>query len=64
MPLAICKSYSKENLFLQNTPFATAKQAEEEFEKIFLAKSGNVWSERNRFEAKPKRYRLVDIEQV
>jgi hypothetical protein len=48
----------------QNTPFATAKQAEDEFQKIFQAKSGNVWSERGRFEAKPKRYRLVDIGQV
>jgi hypothetical protein len=48
----------------QNTPFATAKQAEEEFEKIFRSKSGNAWTEREKFEQKSKKYRIVDLEQV
>lgn len=45
----------------QNTPYGTAEQAVEEFEKIFKAKSGNEWSERANFEVKPKKYRLVNV---
>ena len=52
------------NWTFQNTPFATAKQAEDEFEKIFKAKSGNNWSERKDFENKSKKYRLVDQDRV
>ena len=47
----------------QNTPFGQEKQAVEEFEKIFKAKTGNEWSEKERkFENKPGRYRLVSTD--
>ncbi len=46
----------------QNTPYGTAEQAIEEFEKIFKAKSGNEWANRDNFEEKPKKYRLVSLE--
>ena len=45
----------------QNTPYGSAEQAVEEFEKIFKAKTGNDWSERASFESKPKKYRPVKL---
>ena len=48
----------------QNTPFGSAEQAKEEFEKIFKAKSGNEWADKANFENKPKKYRLVKREHL
>ena len=46
----------------QNTPFNTAEQAVAEFEKIFNQKTGNRWSDRENFEKKSFKYRLVEQE--
>ncbi|ESO08808.1 hypothetical protein HELRODRAFT_190616 [Helobdella robusta] len=46
----------------QQTPFPLRADAEKEFKKVFRAKTGNDWSEYNKFEHKPKKYRLVSLE--
>ena len=46
----------------QNTPFGTAQQAIDEFKKVFKSKTGNEWKDRAGFEAKAKKYRLVDVD--
>ena len=46
----------------QNTPFNNAEQAVAEFEKIFKQKTGNQWSDRENFEKKSFKYRLVEHE--
>ena len=47
----------------QNTPFGQEEQAVEEFEKIFKAKTGNEWSEKEKkFENKQGKYRLVSTD--
>ena len=43
----------------QNTPFSQADEAIQEFTKIFKSKTGNDWSNRNSFEEKYKKYRIV-----
>jgi len=44
----------------QQTPFSTAEEAEQDFGKVFKAKTGNLWSERATFTKLPKKYALVD----
>ncbi len=44
----------------QNTPFGSAEQATQEFEKIFKEKTGNVWKHRDKFLAKQDKYRMVN----
>lgn len=46
----------------QNTPYSTPQEAIAEFEKIFKAKTGNNWEDRDNFENKPKKYRIVKRE--
>lgn len=48
----------------QNTPFGSAEQAVQEFEKIFKAKSGNEWTAAagSEFVIKKDKYRLVDVD--
>ena len=46
----------------QNTPFSKADEAIQEFTKIFKSKTGNEWSNRNSFEEKHKKYRIVHTE--
>lgn len=46
----------------QKTPFPTADEAVNEFEKIFKSKTGNEWQERHNFEKKQGKYRLLDID--
>ncbi len=48
----------------QNTPFAAAAAAEEEFRKIFRSKSGNDWEDRDDFVEQRKKYRLVKVEHL
>ena len=48
----------------QNTPFSNPEEAEEEFRKIFKAKSGNNWDELDNFENKNGKYRLVKKELI
>lgn len=50
----------------QNTPFGTAEQAVQEFEKIFKLKSGNDWANKanGSFEDKKNKYRLVDMDKI
>ena len=43
----------------QLTPFSTLDECRKEFLKIFRAKTGNVWTNIDQFEAKPKKYHLV-----
>jgi predicted DNA-binding WGR domain protein len=43
----------------QKTPFPTADEAVNEFEKIFKSKTGNEWQERHNFEKKQGKYRYV-----
>jgi len=45
----------------QRTPFASKEEAIAEFEKIFKSKSGNLWADRNKFERKPKKYKLMEV---
>ena len=44
------------------TAFSSLAGAEEEFCKIFRAKSGNVWTEKDNFQKKLKKYRLVKFD--
>ena len=46
----------------QNTPYSKGEEAMEEFKKIFKSKTGNEWSNRESFEEKPKKYRIVQAE--
>ena len=46
----------------QNTPFSKEEDAIEEFKKIFKSKTGNDWSNKETFENKPKKYRIVQAE--
>ena len=46
----------------QNTPFSKEEEAIEEFKKIFKSKTGNEWSNKESFEEKPKKYRIVQAE--
>ena len=48
----------------QNTPYSTPEEAIKEFSKIFKAKSGNDWDEREHFVNKQKKYRIVQAEHV
>jgi ankyrin repeat protein/predicted DNA-binding WGR domain protein len=48
----------------QQTPFNTAAEACTEFEKIFRAKTGNTWANRDNFEKKHKKYNLVKFQPV
>ena len=46
----------------QNTPFSKGEEAIEEFKKIFKSKTGNEWSNKESFEEKSKKYRIVQAE--
>ena len=46
----------------QNTPYSAPEEAIAEFCKIFAAKTGNKWDEKERFVAKPRKYRIVEME--
>ena len=46
----------------QNTPYSPPEEAVAEFCKIFAAKTGNKWEEKDNFKAKPRRYRIVEME--
>ena len=48
----------------QNTPYSTPEDAIKEFKKIFKAKSGNEWEDRESFVNKHKKYRIVQAEFV
>lgn len=43
----------------QQTPFSSREEAIKEFEKVFKSKTGNLWTDRDSFEAQPKKYRIV-----
>jgi len=43
----------------QQTPFPSQTEAVKEFGKVFKSKTGNLWSERRAFEARPKKYSIV-----
>lgn len=43
----------------QQTPLGTLEEAKTEFGKVFKSKTGNNWEEKQNFEKKPKKYRLV-----
>ncbi|GFR62300.1 poly [ADP-ribose] polymerase [Elysia marginata] len=44
----------------QHTPFAEREAAVKEFAKVFREKSGNKWEDINKYEQKPRKYRLVE----
>jgi len=48
----------------QRTPFPSAEDAVTEFCKIFKAKTGNVWKDKDNFEKKPKKYSLMKIDRT
>ena len=49
----------------QNTPYGSADQAIEEFEKIFKSKSGNDWKTKDTsFQNKKGKYRLVEKDKL
>jgi predicted DNA-binding WGR domain protein len=47
----------------QHTPFKTIEEGHQEFVKIFKAKSGNKWENRDNFQRLPKKYRLVTFKE-
>ncbi|CAF3181779.1 unnamed protein product [Rotaria socialis] len=72
--MQIIKHKSKNNLYFlftrwgrmgndegqhQLTPFSTFDECRKEFVKVFREKTGNLWKDTDQFEAKPKKYSLV-----
>ncbi|UJR15954.1 hypothetical protein I4U23_002874 [Adineta vaga] len=45
----------------QLTPFSTLDDCQKEFSKVFREKTGNAWKDTNKFEAKPKKYTLITL---
>ena len=46
----------------QNTPFSSAAEAVNEFEKIFSAKTENEWSDRDDFFGNSRKYVMLDMD--
>ena len=75
--MQIIKHKSKNNLFFlfthwgrigdaegqhQLTPFPVLDECQKEFNKVFRQKTANQWKDIDRFEAKPKKYVLVPLQ--
>ncbi|CAF0916058.1 unnamed protein product [Rotaria sp. Silwood1] len=74
--MQIIKHKSKNNLYFlftrwgrmgnaegqhQLTPFITFDECRKEFLKVFREKTGNAWKDTDQFQAKPKKYSLVQL---
>ncbi|CAF3795485.1 unnamed protein product [Adineta steineri] len=74
--MQIIKHKSKNNLFFlfthwgrigdaegqhQLTPYSTIDECQKEFQKVFREKTGNLWKDTNTFQAKPKKYMLIEL---
>ena len=76
--LQIIKHKSKENLYFlftrwgrigengqhQLTPYSTIDECRKEFIKTFKEKTGNQWKDIYEFESKPKKYRLIELNEA
>lgn len=46
----------------QRTPFNSLEEAEKEFKKVFLQKTGNKWDDVSNYEEKPKKFKLKELD--